>query len=135
VFLLDTNVISELRKQRRADARVASWFQTHDCELMFISVIVVAEIETGVRMIERRDKRQGRLLRVWAEAVYAEFCDRLIPVDGSIARLFAGLQVPDRRPERDAWIAATALSSSLVVVTRNDADFRAMGVKLVNPWK
>jgi toxin FitB len=131
MFLLDTNVISELRKQKKADARVVAWVRAHDASVMFISSIVIAEIEIGVRTIERRDKKQGQTLREWSEKVYAEFRDRLIPIDGAIARRFAELQVPDRRPERDAWIAATA---GLVVVTRNDADFRPMGVKIVNPW-
>jgi toxin FitB len=134
MYLLDTNVLSELRKWNRADTNVIAWFKDADPDVMFISPIVIAEIEMGVLAIERKGQQQGRLLRAWAEKINAEFQDRCIPIDREIARLFAKLQVPGRRPERDAWLAATALREGLMVVTRNTADFRLMDVPLINPW-
>ncbi len=133
-LLLDTNVVSELRKPR-PDHNVGSWAETITKRDAFISVITIREIEAGVLLVERRDADQGRLLRAWLEErVLLEYADRLLDVDLAVARRAAALHVPHPRPERDALIAATALTHGLTVVTRNTSDFAPMGVALLNPW-
>lgn len=138
MFLLDTNVISELRKagDGRADANVTAWLGTQDAGALFISAITVMELDIGVRRIERRDSTQGAMLRAWlTERVLPEFEARVLPVDMTVALRCAGLHVPDPRSERDALIAATALVHGFTVVTRNIEDFRATGAMLLNPWE
>jgi predicted nucleic acid-binding protein len=138
MFLLDTNVISELRKvpSGRADLQVVAWTQKTSPSDQFISTITAMELEIGVRRIERRDVSQGVLLRRWfEEKVLPQFSGRLLPVDLQVAVRCAALHVPDRREEGDAMIAATALVHGLTVVTRNTRDFAPMGVPLLNPWE
>lgn len=137
-YLLDTNVVSELRKvsEGKANSRVAAWSAgTRHAEL-FISVVTVRELEFGVLMSERRDPPAGRVLRAWSDRrVLREFLDRILPIDVPIARRCAALHVPNPRPERDALIAATALVHGMSVVTRNVADFAGTGVQIINPWE
>ncbi|WP_176048634.1 type II toxin-antitoxin system VapC family toxin [Burkholderia sp. BCC1644] len=137
MFVLDTNVVSELRKVRagKADRNLAAWSSTVDAPTLFVSAITIMELETGVLQIERRDPVQGALLRAWLDGhVLPEFASRVLPVDTAVAQRCARLHVPDRRSERDALIAATALVHGMTVVTRNVADFAATGVAIVNPW-
>ena len=137
MFLLDTNVISELRKagDGRSDANVTAWLGSQDAGALFLSAIPAMELDIGVRRIERRDPTQGAMLRAWfAERVLPEFHDRILPVDTSVALRCAGLHVPDPRSERDALIAATGLVHGFTVVTRNTGDFKDTGVILLNPW-
>jgi predicted nucleic acid-binding protein len=135
MYLLDTNVISELRKAARADAFVRTWAEKTSANSFWLSAITVLELEIGVLRVERRDATQGALLRQWLENwVLVRFGERILGVDLEIARRGAQLHVPDPRPERDALIAATALTHGLTVVTRNTADFEPMGVALLNPW-
>ena len=137
MFVLDTNVISELRKVRtgKADGYLAAWSSTVDAPTLFVSAITIMELETGVLQVERRDPVQGALLRAWLDGhVLPEFASRVLPVDTAVAQRCARLHVPDRRSERDALIAATALVHGMTVVTRNVADFAATGVAVVNPW-
>ncbi|WP_323123339.1 type II toxin-antitoxin system VapC family toxin [Burkholderia alba] len=138
MFVLDTNVVSELRKVRagRADRNVAAWSKTIDAPAQFVSAITIMELETGVLQIERRDPAQGALLRAWLDGhVLPEFARRVLPVDAAVAQRCARLHVPDRRSERDALIAATALVHGMTVVTRNVVDFVETGVPIVNPWE
>lgn len=138
MFLLDTNVISELRKQGRgrADRNVVAWATAASAPSMFISVITVEELEIGVLRTERRDALQGQNLRRWLERnVLPAFADRVLPVDTAIARRSASLNVPDSRPARDSLIAATALVHGMSVVTRNVADFARTRVDVVDPWR
>jgi predicted nucleic acid-binding protein len=138
MFVLDTNVVSELRKARhgRADRHVIDWAERVDAATLYISSITVLELETGVLQMERRDERQGAMLRTWLnDQVLVEFKDRVLVIDTAVARRCAGLHVPDPRAERDALIAATALVHGMTVVTRNTADFTATGVALLNPWE
>jgi toxin FitB len=135
VFLLDTNVLSEIRKGRRAEPTVTAWFRSMPAKLMYISPIVIAELEMGVNLIARRDQVQAALLRKWLIGIDAEFKDRCAPITAETARIFASLQIPDKRPERDAWIAATALQTRMTVVTRNTKDFEPLGVSWLNPWQ
>ena len=135
--LLDTNVVSELRKigTRRIDAKVAKWAASAGAGGFFISVITLMELETGVRLVERRDTKQGAMLRSWLDdKVLPGFAGRILPVDEAVALRCAALHVPDPRPERDALIAATSLVHGMTLVTRNVADFEPMGVPLFNPW-
>lgn len=135
MFLLDTNVLSNLRRRDKTDPKVADWAdRVHPTDL-FLSAITVLEIESGTLMIQRRDPSQGAILRAWIDdKVLPAFAGRILPVDTAVAQRCAGLHVPDPRAERDALIAATALVHRLTVVTRNVADFKPMGVALLNPW-
>ena len=137
-YLLDTNVVSELRKigDGKADARVAAWVDTEDAESFFISAITILELERGVLGIQRRDAAQGARLRAWLDNhVRPEFAGRILPIDDQIAMRCAHLHIPDRRDEVDALIAATALVHGLTVATRNVRDFEGTGVVVVNPWQ
>ena len=137
MFVLDTNVLSELRKVRlgTADANVAAWAESVDAAALFVSVVSVMELELGVLAIERRDATQGAMLRAWLDLqVLPEFAERTLPIDTAVAQRCARLHGPDKRGERDALIAATALVHGMAVVTRNVADFKLTGVVTVNPW-
>ena len=137
MFLLDTNVVSELRKvgDGRADPGVMAWLAGTDASSCYVSALTLMELEIGILRVERRDPAQGNLLRRWMESrVMPEFAERTLPVDTIVALRCARLHVPDPRAERDALIAATALVHGMRVVTRNVADFAATGVPLLNPW-
>ena len=137
MFVLDTNVVSELRKAKagKADRRVAAWAASVPAGALFVSAITILELELGVLMIERRDARQGAMLRAWLDGqVLPAFAGRVLAVDTAVAQRGAKLQVPDRRSDRDVLIAATAMVHSMTVVTRNVADFEATGVPIFNPW-
>lgn len=138
MFLLDTNVVSELRKVRagKADANVTRWAASIGSATAYISVITAMELELGVLMMERRDPSQGAILRRWLQGqVLTEFEGRILPIDLPVAQQCARLHVPDPRSERDALIAATGLIHGLTVVSRNVRDFSATGVGLLNPWE
>ena len=138
MFVLDTKVVSELRKARqgKADANVVAWSQSVDAAELFVSAITIMELELGVLAIERKDAAQGALLRAWLEQlVLPEFADRTLAVDTAVAQRCARLHVPDKRGERDALIVATALVHGMTLVTRNIADFQPTGVELLNPWE
>lgn len=137
MFLLDTNVVSELRKAGtgRAHPAVVAWAEGVDAATLFLSVVTILEIERGVLLAERRDAAQGAVLRTWLERkVLSAFEGRILPVDTAVARHCAGLHVPDPKSDRDALIAATALVHGLTVATRNMADFVATRVGLVDPF-
>jgi toxin FitB len=138
MYLLDTNVLSELRKAPtgKADPNVMAWAESVAEGSLFISVITVLEIETGILLIARRDAAQGKPLRSWLEDhLLPAFSGRILPVDLAIARHCAGLSIPDPRPRRDGLIAATAFVHRMTVVTRNVTDFASTGVEVLNPWK
>jgi toxin FitB len=136
MFLFDTNVVSELGPRRRTDPNVARWASSVPSSSTYLSVVSLTEIEVGVLLMERRDPRQGAVLRFWLdESVLPGFAGRLLEIDESVARLCARLHVPNPRPAYDAFIAATALAHNLTLVTRNVADFATTGVRIVNPWE
>lgn len=137
MFILDTNVVSELRKVRlgRADAHVAQWADSVESVELYLSSITVQELEIGVLLALRRDPAQGAIFRIWLDHhVLPAFSGRILPVDTAVAQRSAKLHVPDPRPIRDGLIAATALVHGMTVVTRNVADFEPCGVRLLNPW-
>ena len=137
-YLLDTNVISELRKvgDGKADPNVTKWVGVQDSSDLFISVITILELERGILGIQRRDAAQGFRLRRWMDSrVRSEFAERVLPIDDAIATRCAQLHVTDRRNEADALIAATALVHDLAVVTRNVQDFDGTNVIIIDPWQ
>jgi len=138
MFLLDINVVSELRKIRlgRADKNVAQWADSVDAVDLYLSAITVQELEMGVLLVERRDPPQGAIFRSWFEShVLPAFAGRILPVDTAVAQRCAALHVPDPRPAMDSLIAATALVHGMTLVTRNVADFQSSGVIIINPWE
>ena len=137
MYLLDTDVVSELRKSAdgRINKGVQSWAEAIFPELMFISAITVLELEIGVLQIERRDKKQGAVLRRWLnQNVLPAFSERVLSVDLAVAQRCASLHVPNPKSERDAMIAASAIESRMTIVTRNVSDFSQSGVKVFDPW-
>jgi toxin FitB len=137
MFLLDTNVISELRKagDGKADANVVAWLSSVDATTLYLSAIIIMEIELGILRIERRDPAQGQRLRAWMDNhILPEFAERTLPVDMAVTLRCASLHVPDARSERDALIAATALVHGMTVITRNLTDFEPTGALVLNPW-
>jgi predicted nucleic acid-binding protein len=137
MFVLDTNVVSELRKVKsgKADKHVSAWSATVSPGTLFLSVVTILELETGVLLLERRDPAAGAVLRQWLDGhVLQAFAGRVLPFDETVAKQCAALHVPNQCAERDAIIAATALVHRMTVVTRNVADFRQTGVAIVNPW-
>ena len=138
MFLLDTNVVSELRKAGtpKADPNVMAWAITVPSTSLFLSAITILELEFGVLQIERRDTSQASILRKWLDGrVLTTFAGRILPVDVAVARCCARLHVPNQRAERDTMIAATALTHGMTIVTRNTSDFEATGVETLNPWQ
>ena len=138
MFLLDTTVVSELRKAKsgRASTAVVEWAAKVPRALMFISVITLHELERGVLLAERSDQAAGAVLRRWLEDdVTAAFADRVLPVDLPVSRAAASFHVPDPAPFSDAFIGATALVHGLTMVSRNVSDFeRFAGLDVLNPW-
>lgn len=143
MYLLDTNILSELRKARiphgksgKADRHVTAWATGVPSETMFLSVISVLELEQGTLSMERRDATQGAMLRRWLDHhVLPAFASRILVVDSAVALRCAVLHVPNPRSYRDALIAATALVHGMTVVTRNVKDFEPTGVAILNPWQ
>ncbi len=137
MYLLDTNVISELRKagSGRADLSVVKWAKGKPTSRLFISAITILEIEMGVLQIERKDPKQAAIYKTWLNShVLKAFSDRILPFDTSVALKCAQLHVPDPKSERDAMIAATSIVHGLTLVTRNVKDFKHIGIELINPW-
>jgi len=137
MYLLDTNVISELRKAKsgKADKNVVAWANSVSASSLYLSVITILELETGLLLVERRDSAQGAVLRSWLNAhVLPAFSDRILAIDTAVAQCCAKFHIPNRRSDRDAMIAATASVHGMTVVTRNVDDFEPTGIKIINPW-
>ena len=138
MFVLDTNIVSELRKVRsgKANLGVAAWAEQVPSAELFISAITIHELEHGVMLMERSDTAQGALLRAWLDqSVAAAFKSRVLAVDERVARRAAALHVPDPAPFRDALIGATALVHDMTVVTRDLKDFQRFDqLDVINPW-
>lgn len=137
MYLLDTNIVSELRKATKATANpgVVAWASAVPTSSLFISVITLMELELGVLLKERQDPAQGAVFRAWLDThVRPAFAGRVLPIDDQVAVKCAALHAANPKPARDSLIAATALVHGMTVVTRNVADFQACGVALCNPW-
>ncbi len=136
MYILDTNVISELRKGKNAHRSVRNWAQARPAASLYLSAISVLELEIGILLIECRDPKQSAVLRVWmAKHVPPTFVDRVLVIDTAVVQRCAALHVPDPRSDRDALIAATASVHGMTVATRNVSDFEPMGVAIVDPWQ
>jgi predicted nucleic acid-binding protein len=136
MYVLDTNVVSHLRRPDKAHPNVVAWASSTPVTLHFISSITLHELERGILSMEHKDAAQGAILRAWMNGqVLTRFSGRILPVDIAVAQRCAKLHVPDPKPERDAFIAATALVHGMTVVTRNVDDFKLTGVEVLNPWE
>lgn len=136
MYLLDTNVVSELRKGKKAHHSVRTWAESVPAASFYLSVISILELEMGILLVERRDQKQGRILRAWMDGhVLPTFIGRILTIDIAVAQRCAALHAPDPRSDRDALIAATALIHGMTVVTRNVSHFQTSGVAVVNPWQ
>lgn len=137
MFLVDTNVVSELRKapQGKANRNVVRWRVAADASTLYLSVITVHELEIGILLSERRSAANATALRIWMDAhIMPSYSGRILPVDTAVARRGAALHVSRTRPWADAFIAATALEHGMTIVTRNVCDFQSTGVTVLNPW-
>jgi len=137
MYLLDTNVVSELRKAKsgKANKNVVAWAKNISPHSLFLSVISILELETGVLLVEQRDPSQGAILRSWLNThVLPAFSERILYLDIAVAQRCAKLHIPDPRSDRDAIIAATALVHGMTIVTRNVNDFNQTRVDILNPW-
>ena len=136
MYILDTNVISELRKGTRAQRSVRMWAQALPTASLYLSVVSILELEIGTLLVQRRDQKQGAILRAWIDPhVLPSFSGRILSIDTIVAQRCAALHVPNPRSDRDALIAATALVHGMTVVTRNLSHFQATGVAVINPWQ
>ena len=135
MYLLDTNVISELRKAKTVHRRMKAWARSVSATTLFLSSISILELEIGILLVERRDSVRGNYFRSWMDGhVLPAFDHRVLAVDTVVAQQCATLHVPNPRSNRDALIAATALVHGLTVVTRNVEDFEPTGVTILDPW-
>lgn len=137
MFILDTNVVSELRKAKagKAAPNVVAWAAAQDPSSLYLSVITLMELEQGIALKERRDPTQGKLLRAWmTDRVLRVFDRRILPIDTRVALCCGGLHIPNPMSDRDSLIAATGIVHAMTVVTRNVADFEGTAVRVINPW-
>lgn len=138
MYLLDTNVVSELRKigKGRADANVTRWFHSIKTRHTWLSVITLVEIQVGILRLERRDPASARHLADWfRDQLLPEYTNRILSLDIHAAMICAEFHIPEQSPLNDAYIAAIAKAHNLSVVTRNTRDFERFGVRLINPFE
>ena len=134
MFLLDTNVISELRKGDRCDARVAAWYAgTREADL-FISVIVAGEIRKGVERLRPRDPRQAEALEGWLHEIERFYADRVLPIDARVADVWGRVSAIRPVPVVDGLLAASVLAHDMTLVTRNSSDVEGLGAAVLNPF-
>ncbi len=134
-FLLDTNVLAELRKGARGSSRVTTWFESLDPDSILLSVLTVGEIRRGIDNIRRRDRRAAAALERWLRRLVRAHDDRILPVDLAIAEEWGRLNVPDPLPVVDGLLAATAKVHGLTLATRNVKDVVRTGVPVINPFE
>ncbi len=133
-FLVDTNVVSELKRGRNAASAVAQWFESLPPEQVFTSVIVLGEIRRGIELIARRDRPQAEVLERWYTGMRRRLDTRVLLIDEPIMMMWSRISVPDPLPTYFGLLAATALVHDMTVATRNTSDFRRVGAKVLDPW-
>jgi toxin FitB len=133
-FLVDTNVVSELKRGRKAATAVAKWFESLPPEQVFTSVVVLGEVRRGIELIARRDRPQAEILDRWYVGMRRRLGTRVLAVDEPIMMMWSRISAPDPLPAYDGLLAATALVHDMTVATRNTSDFRRVGAKVVDPW-
>ena len=133
-YLLDTNVISELRKGERCHANVARWYESLEDDEIFLSALTIGELRRGVELIRRRDATSAARLDAWLAEVSSGYAGRILPVDGVVADRWGRLNVPDPLPVVDGLLAATAMTYGLTLATRNIKDVGSTGASCVNPF-
>ena len=134
MFLIDTNVLSELRKRHRANPLVVDWFRKRESEELFLSVLTLGELRRGIERVRTRDPASAAALEVWLGRTTGEFVNRIIGIDQAIAERWGRIGTRDPISAVDALIAATALEQNLVVVTRNVKDIARTGARHVDPF-
>jgi predicted nucleic acid-binding protein len=133
-FLLDTNVISEVRKGQRCDPRVADWYASIDDEDIFLSVLVLGEIRKGIEKARRKDNTQAQALEKWLSSVNLAFADRILSVDKAVSDMWGRMSAQRQVPTTDGLLAATAKVNDMTLVTRNISDVTGLGAKVLNPF-
>lgn len=133
-WLVDTNVISELRKGGKCNSGVATWFEQVSGDEVYLSVLVIGEIRRGIESVRRRDPVAAGALDAWLGRLSSEYADRLLPIDARVAELWGKLNVPDPLSAVDGLLGATALVYGMTLVTRNVSDFRRCGCPILNPF-
>jgi toxin FitB len=133
-FLLDTNVLSEMRKRERRATGVQAWIEAVGWDVLATSWVVIGEMKHGANLVRRRDAEQAKALDAWIEYAVTQLEARIYPVDGPVAETWARLGIPDPLPTSDGLIAATAISHGLTLATRNVRDFRIAGLNIIDPW-
>jgi len=134
-FLIDTNVISEVRKGTRCDPNVAAWYSSIKDTDLYLSALILGEIRKGIELARPRDPAKAEALQGWLEAVVEAFADRVIPVDRFVSDAWGRMSATRPIPAIDGLLAATAKVHDLTLVTRNDADVAGLGVRVLNPFK
>lgn len=133
-FLLDTNILSELRKRQRCHPGVARWFAAIEDEEIYLSALVIGEIRKGIELIRRHNSVTAARLESWLQQVIQDYDERILPIDQTVAEEWGRMNVPNPLPTVDAWLAATAKVYDLVLATRNVSDIQATGINHVNPF-
>ena len=134
-FLIDTNVISEVRKGARCDANVAAWYASIDDGDLYLSVLVMGEIRKGIELVRPRDAARAEALEAWLAAVNAAFGEHILPVDRAVADEWGRMSAFRPIPTIDGLLAATAKIHRMTLVTRNASDVVGLGAKVLNPFE
>lgn len=134
-YLLDTNIVSELRKGSRCDQRVAAWHHSLDAGNLWLSVLVIGEIRQGIELLQRKDPQSASHLAKWLDGLEKCFAERILPVTLSIAHRWGMLNARQPTAYIDGFLAATAIENDLVLVTRNTSDIKTTGVNFINPFE
>jgi predicted nucleic acid-binding protein len=135
MYLIDTNVVSELRKGARCDSRVIAWRNSVQPHAVYLSVLVIGELAQGIELAKRRDPRKGAAYEAWLAQLEREHKKRILPVTRAVARVWGPLNAPDKVPVIDGLLAATALVHDLTLVTRNVRDVARTGARVLNPFE
>ena len=134
-YLIDTNIISEIRKRDRCDPRVAAWYASIGDEAIYLSVLVLGEIRRGIERVKPRDPAQARALENWLDQLTKSFAERMLPIDQPVADAWGRMSAVRPLPIIDALLAATAKVNGMTLVTRNSSDVAGLGVPVLNPFE